>query len=125
MTALELLRRERSALIRSESILDRETHEPIQGTMDPEAVAAVAEYDAAIAEVEGMAADNARLHKAVCAFVAWLDAEDGSPDYGVLSRDTHPEGERIWKEWFDRNIRLCDIAQNLGHEAIAKARGQS
>ena len=56
MTALELLRRERSALIECNSVCDRETHEPIPGTMDAGAIEAVAEYDAAIAEVEGMVA---------------------------------------------------------------------
>lgn len=62
---------------------------------------------------------------AVRAFVAWLDAEDSMPNYGTQSRDTHPEGERIWREWYDRNLRLCDEAQRLGHAAIAAAEGRA
>lgn len=60
---------------------------------------------------------------AVRAFVAWLDAEDGAPDYGSLTRDTHPEGERIWHEWYERNLRLCKNAQELGRAVIARAEG--
>lgn len=69
--------------------------------------------------------EAARQMLAACrAFVAWLEAEETSPNYGSLTRDTHPEGERIWREWFGRNLRLCREAQDLGRAAIAAAEGR-
>jgi len=65
------------------------------------------------------------LLAAVVSFVAWFDAENASPSYGTLTRDTHPEGERIWREWWDRNLRLCARAHDLGRAAIVKAEGRS
>jgi hypothetical protein len=69
--------------------------------------------------------EAAREMLAACrAFVAWLDAEDTLPSYGSLTRDTHPEGERIFMEWWQRNLRLCKEAQAAGRAAIAKAEGR-
>lgn len=76
--------------------------------------ALVAERDAAVER-------EAKLREAVVAFVAWLDAEDSPPNYGSLTRDTHPEGKLIWREWWNRNLRLCKTAQKLGHAALAEA----
>jgi hypothetical protein len=56
MIALNILRDERSDFIDSNSLIDPATHEPIPGTLDADALEVVAEYDAAIAEVEGMVA---------------------------------------------------------------------
>ena len=69
--------------------------------------------------------EAARAMLAACrTFVAWLDAESAGPDYGSMARDTHPEGERIWREWWGRNLRLCGEAQQMGRAAIAKAEGR-
>ncbi len=68
-----------------------------------------------------------RGEDAVRAFVAWLDAEDGKPDYGTQTRDTHPNGERIWREWFVNNLDLCARAKAKGHvflERIDTARAE-
>lgn len=59
--------------------------------------------------------DALRLHK------AWADSEDRGPDYGGQTRDTHPDGERIWREWWEANLLLCDRAQRATDAAIAKA----
>ena len=58
-------------------------------------------------------AEALRLHQ------AWSDSEDTGPDYGEQSRDTHPDGERIWKQWWDGNLSLCGRAQDMTREAIA------
>ena len=62
-------------------------------------------------------ANHWALLKATRAFVAWLETEDRGPDYGSLSRDTHPQGEQIWREWWERNQTLCDEALELGRAA--------
>ena len=54
-----------------------------------------------------------RLHQ------AWSDSEDAGPDYGGKSRDTHPDGERIWRQWWDGNLGLCSRAQDMTRDALA------
>lgn len=54
--------------------------------------------------------------------VAWLESEDSGPDYGSLTRDTHPEGEQIWRQWWDRNIGLCDQALKQARAALSLLR---
>ncbi len=86
-------------------------------------VAAVNALPALLDELEGLRQGE----DAVRAFVAWLDAEDGSADYGTQTRETHPEGERIWRERWERNLRLCGEAQDKGHAFLAtldRARGE-
>ena len=73
--------------------------------------------------IDALEAENERLREAVTAFVAWLDHDDSSPDYGSLTRDTHPDGEAIWSEWWNRGLGLCDRAVNLGRAALAKESG--
>lgn len=73
-------------------------------------------------------ATEARLHAdelaaATAAFVDWLESEDTSPDYGGLTRNTHPRGEEIWREWWDSNLEKCDRAKRLGKAALAAAEG--
>lgn len=34
-----------------------------------------------------------------------------------------PEGEKAWREWYDENLRLCDIAQRQAREALCKVHG--
>ena len=53
-----------------------------------------------------------RLHK------AWSDAEKTGPDYGGQTRDTHPDGERIWRLWWDNQLSLCDRAVSATDEAL-------
>lgn len=57
--------------------------------------------------------DAARwLHKALSASVKT------GPDYGGQSRDTHPDGERIWRLWWDSQLDLCDRATRATDEAL-------
>ncbi|NLG06048.1 MAG: hypothetical protein GX567_19805 [Clostridia bacterium] len=65
MIALNILHDDRSNFIECNSLLDRATFEPIPGTLDADALEVVAEYDAAIAEVEGKDAEIARLRVAL------------------------------------------------------------
>ncbi len=58
-----------------------------------------------------------RLHK------AWSDSENSGPDYGGQTRDTHPDGERIWRVWWNNNLDLCDRAQKATDAALSKATG--
>lgn len=52
------------------------------------------------------------------AILAWLESEKAGPDYGSQTRDTHPDGERIWREWWERQLRLCDASERLAREAV-------
>ena len=63
--------------------------------------------------------DAAPLHQ------AWSDSESSGPDYGGQSRDTHPDGERIWRSWWNNQLDLCDRATRATAAAIAKAEGRS
>ena len=54
------------------------------------------------------------------ALLAWLEGEQSGPDYGSQTRDTHPEGEKIWEEWWNRQLRLCDEAEQLARAALSK-----
>lgn len=60
----------------------------------------------------------AALQAAVQTFVLWLDREDARPNYGGLTRDTHPEGNRIWREWYYGNMDLCSEAQARGRAVL-------
>ena len=53
-----------------------------------------------------------RLHK------AWFDSESAGPNYGGQTRATHPHGERIWRQWWDGNLDLCDRAQRATDAAL-------
>ena len=55
-----------------------------------------------------------RLHK------AWSDGEKTSPDYGGQTRDTHPDGEKIWRIWWDNQLDLCDRAIRATDEVLAR-----
>lgn len=72
-----------------------------------------------IAERDKLRAD---LAKAVCALrlhQAWSDSEDAGPDYGEQTRDTHPEGERIWRQWWEGNLSICERAQDATRLVLA------
>jgi len=60
-----------------------------------------------------------RLHK------AWKDSEATGPDYGGQSRNTHPDGEKIWRAWWNNQLDLCARAEKATDLAIAKAEGRS
>ena len=50
----------------------------------------------------------------------WARREKAGPDYGGLTRDTHPDGERISSEWFYGNVDLCAKAEVQTTEALAE-----
>lgn len=74
----------------------------------PSLAARVIEQDARIARLT----EALRLHQ------AWSDSEDAGPDYGAQTRDTHPDGERIWRQWWDGNLDLCARAQEATRTAL-------
>ena len=74
----------------------------------PSLAARVIEQDARIARLT----EALRLHQ------AWSDSEDAGPDYGAQTRDTHPDGERIWRQWWDGNLDLCARAQEATRAAL-------
>ena len=65
------------------------------------------------------------LLEACQTFAEWLRREEdgsaGQPWQG--KRDTE-EGERAWREWWNENLRICDLSQTQVRAAIAKATGQ-
>ena len=84
-------------------------------TLDPDHILANARLIASAPE----------LLEACEAMIAWDDAEKAGPDYGSLTRDTHPEGEAIWRKWWDGQSELCARAFSLARVAIAKAKGEA
>lgn len=61
------------------------------------------------------------LLEACQTFAEWLRREeDGFP---AETRFNTAEGEAKWREWFDENLRICDLAQTQANAAIAKAQG--
>jgi hypothetical protein len=76
--------------------------------------------------------DNARLIAAAPDMLAalrlhqaWTDSERTGPNYGEQTRDTHPNGEEIWRIWWQGNLDLCDRANSATLAAIAKAEGRT
>lgn len=59
-----------------------------------------------------------RLHQ------AWSDSERAGPDYGNQTRDTHPDGERIWRDWWNNQLDLCARASTATAAAISNAESQ-
>jgi hypothetical protein len=60
------------------------------------------------------------LREALALHVAWADSEESGPNYGSLSRDTHPNGESIWRDWWEGNLSLCGRADRATRDALAK-----
>ena len=58
------------------------------------------------------------------AMIAWDDAEKQGPDYGTQTRDTHPDGELIWRRWWGDQQRLCERAFDTARDSIARATGE-
>ena len=70
-------------------------------------------------ENEKMTVDTPRLVQALRLHKAWSDSEKTGPDYGGQTRDTHPDGEKIWRIWWDGQLSLCDRATRATDEALA------
>lgn len=64
------------------------------------------------------------MYEALTLHQAWADSENAGPDYGSLTRDTHPDGERIWRQWWEANLDLCSRAESATKAALLKARGE-
>jgi hypothetical protein len=64
------------------------------------------------------------LYEAAAKHLEWIEKEHAGPDYGGLTRDTHPDGERIWRRWWDEQLDLCADTERLCREGLAKARGE-
>lgn len=55
----------------------------------------------------------------------WWKREEEGPAYRFgTNRDT-PGNERVWREWFDGNLDLCNSTNEKARAALAKARGES
>ena len=67
-----------------------------------------------------MGVDVEKLVKALRLHKAWSDGEKTGPDYGCQTRDTHPDGEKIWRIWWDNQLSLCDRAVSATDEALAR-----
>ena len=74
---------------------------------------------------EGEGLHNARLvtaapalERACRSLIAWFDAENTGPDYGSLTRNTHPDGEAIWSAWWNGQQRLCERAETEARAAL-------
>lgn len=60
------------------------------------------------------------LFKACQTFCEWLRREEE----GFKGDRGTPEGEAAWREWYDGNLALCALAQELARAAVAKATGE-
>ena len=70
-----------------------------------------------------MIAAMAAMTEACETFAEWLRREDGSPVYPAgTNRDT-PGNEAIWREWYDTNIAICQLAQQQVKAALILAKG--
>ena len=66
--------------------------------------------DELLCEIDHWKALHAIATDACRKLVAWDDGEKAGPDYGTLTRDTHPQGEKIWSEWWERQQEICDAS---------------
>ena len=69
------------------------------------------------------ASHHKELVEANRTILAWFESEKAGPDYGSQDRKTHPEGERIWKEWWERQLRLCEESEAQARAVLAKVEG--
>ena len=66
------------------------------------------------------------LLEACQTFAEWLRRESaGSTNEPWAGKRDTPEGEAAWREWYDENLRICDLAQEQVRAAIAKATGET
>ncbi|GGE36537.1 hypothetical protein GCM10007276_12540 [Agaricicola taiwanensis] len=64
------------------------------------------------------------MAKALALHKAWADNERDGPNYGGLTRDSHPDGERIWRQWWDGNLDLCDRANRATDAALTRYKNE-
>lgn len=64
------------------------------------------------------------LLEACQTFAEWLRREDEGFVRAGRDRST-PEGEEEWREWFNENLRICNLAQEQARSAITKATGSN
>lgn len=76
-------------------------------------------YQAALDTDDGEGSVFSLLLLAARWHLAWIEAEKAGPDYGSQTRDTHPDGERIWSEWWEGQLRLCERTEAACRKAIA------
>lgn len=69
-----------------------------------------AQYDALQAAMEA-----AKVH------LRWINSDRAGPDYGGLKRDTHPNGEAIWRQWWELQMELCSETEWLCRAALRAA----
>lgn len=81
----------------------------------PDEVAVCSKRDAALI------AAAPELLEACQTFAEWLRREEAG--FPAEIRFNTPEGEAKWREWFDENLRICDLAQKQARAAISKATG--
>lgn len=106
-------------------------------TLRAESLAVIGDGDSVVCEFPsrlGAAVDaDARLIAAApdlleaCqTFAEWLRRESaGSTNEPWAGKRDTPEGEAAWREWYDENLRICDLAQEQVRAAIAKATGET
>lgn len=52
--------------------------------------------------------------------IGWIDSERTGPDYGPLTRDTHPRGEEIWGAWWQGQLDQCSLTEARTRAVLAK-----
>ena len=74
----------------------------------------VAERDDAVERGKWVAAELVAMRARLAAaeslndlVFAWWDREGMGPNYAPYTRDTHPEQQRVWNEWYYGNIELA------------------
>jgi hypothetical protein len=67
--------------------------------------------------------DRLRLAEDACRkLVAWDDGEKAGPDYGTLERDTHPQGEKIWGDWWENQQEICHMSFNAARAFLERSK---
>lgn len=62
------------------------------------------------------------LEAAAAKHLEWIDKESAGPQYGKLTRDTHPLGEAIWCQWWQEQLDLCGETERLCRAGLAELR---
>lgn len=65
------------------------------------------------------------LFQAAVKHIEWIEKERRGPDYFGLTRANHPNGEAIWRAWWDEQSVLCGDTEDLCRAAIALATGET
>lgn len=78
-------------------------------------------WDTAPTEIEVLKQQRDELLAACETFVEWLDREDAGFVKAGNKRET-PEDEKRWREWYDGNLALCNLAQEQARAAIVKVK---